>query len=173
MSQEQTPQRAYRSPWVIAWVFIVLAVLGVNIFMAIKARQSNPGLVADDYYDRGQKYEDSFLSRRSSPQGWAFDLAMPKEGILGETIQVACDLRMETNAPLVTPESVTVYLYRPSGKQWDFNHSLKPERPDHYVAQFSFPLKGVWDLLLVVKYQGEEYTLGRRVIVRDPAIAGG
>ena len=47
----QSNNRAFRNPWVIAWIALVVIVLAVNIAMITLAVTTNPGLVDKDYYE--------------------------------------------------------------------------------------------------------------------------
>ena len=54
-------QSAWRNPWVIAWVSILIGffiISGTRIYFAVT---TSPGLVVDDYYERGQDYEENIF----------------------------------------------------------------------------------------------------------------
>ena len=70
-------QSAWRSPWVVAWVAILVVfvvISGVRIFLAI---DTNPGLVVEDYYERGQDYEENRLKRQARDPGWRMEIEAP------------------------------------------------------------------------------------------------
>ena len=46
---------AWRSPWFIGLDWMVAVVLAVNATMITLAFVTNPGLVIDDYYERGSR----------------------------------------------------------------------------------------------------------------------
>ncbi len=50
-------QNWYKSPLVVGWLILVAVVLAVNIYMILQAFNDFPGLVVDDFYERGQNYE--------------------------------------------------------------------------------------------------------------------
>jgi len=52
---EKDSNKAINSPWFWAWVLLIIIVLSVNGVMVYFAYESNPGLVTDNYYERGQK----------------------------------------------------------------------------------------------------------------------
>ena len=71
-------QSAWRNPWVIAWVSILIGffiISGTRIYFALT---TSPGLVVDDYYERGQDYEENILKRRARDPGWKMKVLAPK-----------------------------------------------------------------------------------------------
>ena len=165
VARRATP--AWRSPWVIGWVGLVLAVLAVNLTMVYLAVVTNPGLVDDDYYERGQHYEKTLASRLARDPGWTLSPEFPQGIKLGETGTVRISLLDKSGQP-VTPEAVTFYAYRSSDKSKDFSAPMKQEEPGSYVAQVSFPLFGNWDGLIAVTQGGDEYTTGGRITIGRP-----
>ena len=63
------PMPAWRSPWIIAWFVLVGVFLAVNGVMIYLAVTTNPGLVVEDYYDRGQHYERHLVSEMARDPG--------------------------------------------------------------------------------------------------------
>ncbi|MCW8847766.1 MAG: FixH family protein, partial [Sedimenticola sp.] len=60
MTEKQSP---WRNPWVLGWVGLVVVFLLANFVMIYLAITKNPGLVVDNYYERGQDYEKNMLKR--------------------------------------------------------------------------------------------------------------
>ena len=69
---------AWRSPWVIAWVAMVIIFFSMNLFMIFMATDNNPGLVVDNFYERGQDYEKNMLKRQARNPGWVMQMQLPK-----------------------------------------------------------------------------------------------
>jgi nitrogen fixation protein FixH len=61
------------------------------------------------------------------------------------------------------PDQVIFYAYRPSDRRQDFSREMSPVEPGHYEAQVSFPLKGVWDILVSVRQGEAEYNSPHRL----------
>lgn len=161
------PVSAWRSPWVIGWVGLVVAVLGVNLTMVYLAIATNPGLVNDDYYERGQNYEHNLVSRLAKDPGWTMRPDFPRDIQLNKPTTLRVFLVDKAGQP-VTPDSVTFYAYRASDKSMDFSVPMTEEGKGQYAAQVSFPLFGFWDGLIAVKQGEDEYTTGDRIIVARP-----
>ena len=162
-----TTVSAWRSPWVIGWVGLVVVVLGVNLTMVYLAISTNPGLVNDDYYERGQDYEKTLATRLARDPGWTMRPDFPREILVNDPTTVRVFLVDKAGQP-VTPDSVTFYAYRPSDKSKDFSTVMVEEGKGRYAATVSFPLYGFWDGLVAVTSGDEEYTSGDRIIVARP-----
>lgn len=166
-TESSKPLPAWRSPWVIAWIGLVLTVLAVNGTMVYFAVTTSPGLVVDNYYDRGQDYERTLLTKLARDPGWEMRADIPAELRAGQATMIRFFLVDRAGQP-VTPDSVELFAYRPSDKERDFSLPMVAEGKGRYMADVSFPLIGVWDTLVAVRAGGEEYTLGQRINVQRP-----
>ncbi len=164
---EQKSASAWRSPWVISWVALVVVVLGVNLTMVYFAIASNPGLVVDDYYERGQHYEHTMLSNMKHRPGWVLRDDIPKDVRAGEKTVVRFFLVDKAGQP-VEPDRVTFYAYRPSDASRDFKAAMTEEGKGRYVAEVQFPLIGAWDTLFSVTKGADEFNEGKRISVERP-----
>ena len=122
MSNEQqnvkTP--AWKSPWVIGWVALVVVVLAVNLTMVYFSMSTGPGLVVEDYYERGQDYEKTMFSKRAKDPGWHMNIDLPKHPIAGNHTPINFTIVDKAGVP-VEPDGVTFYAYRPSDAARDFS----------------------------------------------------
>jgi len=156
MTEKQTPnkkQSALRSPWVIGWITMFVIFVMANVVMIYLALNNSHSLVVDDYYDRGQDYEKNMLKRQARNPGWQLKVVAP------EFVDVAkptvFGLQAQDKGGLnLTPDSVTFYAYRPADSQQDFSVPMTLNEEGVYQAEVSFPLLGVWDILISVK-QGD------------------
>lgn len=154
---------AWRSPWVIAWVAMVVIFFSMNMIMIFMAADNNPGLVVDNFYERGQDYEKNMLKRRARNPGWNMQLELPN--LIEQVNQpVTCRLTVhDKSGQPVTPESVTFYAYRPSDAGQDFSIPMGQIKPGVYEAEIRFPLLGAWDTLVSVKQGEDEYSTPQRI----------
>jgi len=166
-ADQQKSVSAWRSPWVIAWIALVIAVLGVNLTMVYLAIATNPGLVVEDYYERGQHYERSMVSRMAQDPGWEMQADIPSDLRAGERSVIRFFLVDKAGQP-VEPDGVQLYAYRPSEAAQDFTLPMTEEGKGRYMAEVTFPLIGVWDTLIAVKSGENEYNLGKRIRVQRP-----
>lgn len=158
---------AWRSPWVIGWVALIAVVLTANAAMVVLAIRTNPGLVVADYYDRGQHYEQTMLSKLSRDPGWHTRIDVPVDLVAGRPSPLGVSLVDQAGVPIEV-ESATLYVYRPSDASRDFHLSMQREAPGRYRTDVSFPLIGVWDVLVSLKQGEYENNHGQRVVVARP-----
>ena len=159
---------AWKSPWVIGWIASIFIVLGVNIAMVYLAMDSNPGLVVEDYYERGQDYEKNMLTKLAREPDWLMTIDVPRDLAQGVPAPVGFSVVDKAGVP-VRPDQVTFYAYRPSDANRDFSAQMNEQAKGLYRAKVVFPLKGGWDSLVSVRQGGEEYTGGRRIQVAAAA----
>lgn len=155
---------AWRSPWVLAWVGMVLVVFAANLVMVVLAIRTNPGLVVADYYERGQHYEQTLVSKMANPPRWQTRIELPADLVVGEPSPVRVSILDLAGAP-VDVEGATFFAYRPSDARQDFQLPMQREAQGHYRADVSFPLVGVWDVLVNLKRGEDDDNLGRRIAV--------
>ena len=153
---------AWRSPWVIAWVVMVAIFFSMNVIMIFMAVENNPGLVVDDFYDRGQDYEKNMLKRQARDPGWHMQVTLPKKIEVGQPVTCRFSIRDKQDQPVV-PESVTFYAYRPSNRDDDFSVPMKPVEQGLYEAEVRFPLIGAWDTLVSVRHGEDEFNTPKRI----------
>lgn len=158
---------AFRNPWVIGWMALVVAVLSVNLVMVYFAISTSPGLVNADYYARGQEYEKTLVSRRANHPQWTMRTDIPQPLQPNEPQAIRIVLVDQTGQP-VDPDTVTFFAYRPADATRDFSLPMTREDRGRYVVKTAFPLIGVWDTLIAVQSGDEEYTLSERVQVGMP-----
>lgn len=162
---DRSRDSAWRSPWVIGWIALVMVVLLVNMVMVWLAVHSSPGLVAEDYYERGRDYAIDRAAREAAwPQGWQVRLDAPTPLSVGQPARfhvAAIDAR---GVPVVA-DRAELFAYRPSDAAADFRVVLIEEAPGVYGAEASFPLVGLWDLIVQLESGGQLYDIARRIRV--------
>lgn len=153
MAKKQSP---WRSPWIIGWVIILITFFvfsGTRIYFAVV---TNPGLVVDDFYERGRDYEDNRLKRQARDPKWQMDLHMPDSIVVAEPATFNFSIK-DVAGQVVTPDKVTFYAYRLSDKAKDFSAPMQETAPGEYTVDVSFSLKGAWDLLVGAASGDDEY----------------
>ena len=146
-------QSAFRSPWVIGGIVMLLIVVVTIIARIYLAIDSFPGLVVDDAYEHGKDLHENIRKRSAERPKWntQVEFAGAKKSMGDLMIRaynkpVELDYRVtdQLGEP-VEPHRVTFYAYRNSDVKQDFSVAMKRVAPGHYQAQITFPLKGVWD----------------------------
>lgn len=159
---------AWKNPLVIFWVVILLTVLMVNFFMVSMAVVTNPGLVIDDFYERGKNHAAVLAERQNMEKlGWQLKVDMP-ELVEGKSDRIALQVLDKDNNAFDV-DSATLYYYRPSDRNLDGSVNLaKLEKPGHYASEFTLPLKGKWDFIIEVVQGDKKYSIGQSFMVKDP-----
>ncbi|MBK5931815.1 FixH family protein [Halochromatium salexigens] len=156
------PNSAWGSPWVIGWVGLILVVLAVNATMIVLAFATNPGLVIDDYYERGRTVERTMTTRRAEAPGWTMSLDTPADVTKGRATTVRFHVVDAVGQP-VRPERVTYYAYRPSDASADFSRPMIEEAPGRYAVEVRFAMAGLWDTLVAAETDGQEVVFDQRI----------
>lgn len=158
----------WKNPFVIGWFVILTIVLAVNFFMVSMAIVTNPGLVVDDFYEKGKNMDAVLASRKRMEElGWQLEIDMP---LLSEGREQTVTLKvLDKENQLFDVDSAVLYYYRPSDKNLDGEVPLKAtQTPGVYQSQITLPLKGKWDLVMEVHKGDLHYNVGRSIMVQDP-----
>ncbi len=158
---------AWRSPWVIGWMALLVVFLIANGIMIYLAVDRNPGLVVDDYYERGQDYEKNMLKRQANDPGWDMQVEIPSEIVLAKSVLINFTVRDAEGRP-VNRDKVTFFVYRPSDAKQDFSVPMQRIDDGLYEAKVTFPLLGTWDVLVSIANEGGEINHPHWVHVRKP-----
>lgn len=163
----QDSKRAWRNPWVLGWVALVLVVLMMNGVMITLAVVSNPGLVTEDYYEQGRDFEANVSSRLQARNalGWTLNLDYPQDIHLQHPEFIRLTVVDRVGQPLENAR-VTVQAYRPSDAGADFQAGMKEIGPGLYQANMTFGLKGMWDLKVNVERGEDSYDISQRLFVK-------
>ena len=154
----------WRSPMIQVWcglLFIFFVANGVFIYLALT---SNPGLVVDNYYDRGQDYEKTMMTRMAAEATWDMRIELIDVPVQDRPGMVRFFLT-DNSGKLQIPDSVTLFVYRASNAKGDFDVPMKELNTGVYQAEVAFPLPGTWDLLAVVLKDGAEFSEALRIHV--------
>jgi nitrogen fixation protein FixH len=161
------PGSAWRNPWVLAWIGLIVVVLGVNIAMVTLAFITSPGLVRSDYYESGRAVEERIVSRREEAAGLTMSIDTPPDLTAGVTTTIRFYVVDRAGQP-VTADKVTYYAYRPSDAERDFEMPMVEEDAGRYAVTLHFPLTGLWDTLVSMQSGDHEVSLAQRISVARP-----
>jgi len=161
----------YKSPLLLGWLFLVIAAMAGTIFMVIQANSGFPGLVVDDFYERGQDYEENIHTKFKNNEKWTTkfqidEIYLNKPTVISIVITDSAGMSAK-------PEKVTLFAYRPSNSKKDFNipMSLSADKllngKEVYQASVSFEVKGRWDILASIKIEGVEVNYANKIFVKD------
>lgn len=138
----QNNKQAFRNPWVIGWLAILLLVIMVNAAFIITAFMTNPGLVDEDYYEKGQDFERTMRTRIADRErlGWQIDLKTSDQIVANKTTTIHINIK-DRNDKFITADTITLSAYRPSDVSADFKQSMVNLAPGRFVTTIKFPLR--------------------------------
>jgi len=165
----QSNNQAMRNPWFIAMIGVIVIFLLVNITFVIFAVSSNPGLVMEDYYEKGREYENNIVSRLNARNklNWQTKFEAPQE-IYVNTPEVFRFSAVDSRGLSIMDADVKFMLYRPSDSSADFNQNVDQIAPGLYQTDLSLPLPGIWDLTIKVIHGEDIYYHTHRISVLLP-----
>lgn len=165
----QDNPRAWRNPWVIGWVSLILVVLGVNIFMISLAFITSPGLVVKDYYEQGRDYEQTINQKLAAWNAldWTVQNDFPTKPIMQQSQTYRVSLVDKQGLPL-TQSKIIFKAYRPSDVAADFSQEMHEVHPGIYETKATFQLKGAWEINIYIDHGKDSYQTSAPLFVLAP-----
>lgn len=162
----QDSKAAFRNPWVIGFISAILLVIAVNVAFIITAAITNPGLVEEDYYEKGRDHEKNFQSKQDirNELGWQMRLAPANKPIIGEPVTYTFNVVNSAGIPIVADRAV-LSAYRPSDVSADFQLDMNEVAAGVYSVETMFPLKGIWDVTATLHQGDKNLDTTRRISV--------
>lgn len=155
---------AMRNPWFIAMLGLIVVFLTVNIAFFVFAVTSNPGLVTDDYYEKGREYEKNVITRLNARNqlNWQTKFETPEKIIINtpETFRFSA---VDSRGVYIMDADVKFILYRPSDSGADFTQVVDQVAPGLYQTRLKLPLPGIWDLTVKVSHNDDVYHHTHRI----------
>lgn len=162
----QSNPQAWKNPWVIGWVSLVVVVLIVNFTMISIAFITSPGLVDDDYYEKGQDYEKNInkIKTQRNALAWTYTTDFPAKAIQNKDAHYSFNL-IDKYGVHITNADVNFNAYRPSDANADFKVEMIETVPGRYESQINYPLKGLWQFTVNITSGEDSYSFTRRTSV--------
>ena len=162
----QDNPNGWRNPWMIGLLGLIVVVLLVNITFITLAFVTNPGLVTEDYYEKGKDHEQNVKKRieARSKLGWTFNTDFPQGPVIYRRELYRVNAVDKAGMPL-SKADVLLKAYRPSDASADFNIEMSETIPGVYEAMVAFPLKGLWEVTIDIKRGEDVYDFTRRASV--------
>ncbi len=155
-------QSAWRSPWIVGWASLLVLFFvfsGVRVYLAVT---TNPGLVDENYYERGEALSRDLRKRAARNPGWNMEIEAPDYVDIGQPTLFGFRVSDREGRP-VRPDAVIFHVYRPADARLDFSKPMREVGPGHYTVEASFPLLGVWDILVSSTNGEDEYNVPYRI----------
>lgn len=165
----QSSKEAMKNPWFLSVLAITGVFLIVNLVFVVFAISTNPGLVADDYYEKGREYEKNVVTRLAARNrlNWETRLEIPDQ-IYTNRPDVYRFTAVDSRGVSIMDADVQLMLYRPSDADADFERPVEQIAPGLYQTRLVFPLPGIWDINLRVTHGDDVYHQAQRISVLTP-----
>ena len=152
-----------KSPWVLGWLAMVAVIISANIVMMTFAYKTSPGLVVEDYYEKGKNYNKSLEKiAAENALGWEAELIIPEGVVAGEATRYSLTVFNQEGMP-VAADKVEFFAFRPSDVNSDFSTAMKAETGGGYVATINFPLPGIWDVVVSIVRDNDQFEVTKRI----------
>ena len=156
----------WRNPWMLGLLGLIGVVLLVNITFITLAFVTSPGLVTEEYYEKGQDHERNVRKRIAarSQLGWSFDTDFPQNPLINRKETYRVNGVDKVGQPLSNAD-VTLKAYRPSDADADFDIKMNETIPGVYEAAVAYPLKGIWEITIDIRRGEDVYDFTRRASI--------
>lgn len=139
-----------RSPWPYAICIFLAVVVIVNLIFIYTAVKTNDGLVDEDYYEKGILYNKTLEDEATL--GWQVVLNSTDE-LRAESINLLSVSVLDKDGLPLKDASVRVILMRPATDRYDKETSLVLSGAA-YSGKLQIPLRGLWDIKIIVDKDG-------------------
>jgi len=160
-------ESAWRNPWVWLLVGIMGTTLIVNGVLIAIAFLSPPGLVVEDYYEKGKEYfyNQAQLREETVRLAWKLNLDLPPAPKIN--ISEAYLVRVvDSIGEPVSGAKVEFAAFRPIESGRDFFQPMREVGAGYYATDVSFKLPGKWDLIITVQQGEDKMDIARRIFVK-------
>lgn len=156
---------ALKSPWIRGLIVMMFIVFAANVTMITLAFKTSPGLVVDDYYEKGKNYNKS-LEKMAAQEalGWGTELLIPESILVGEKTRYGLTV-VDKSGSVLSVDKVDVYAFRPSDVNADFSTQMSLKAEGEYIDDITFPLPGVWDLVVNIIRDNDQFEITKRIFV--------
>jgi nitrogen fixation protein FixH len=162
----QSNKQAFKNPWVLGLLAGIILVVGVNAAFIITAFKTSPGLVDKDYYEKGQDHEQNIRKKLAarSQLGWTVNLNLPEIITINQPSMFNLNVVDRNGVPL-KDAVVKMQAYRPSDSDADFTAEMTTFAPGVFQSKIVLPLKGTWDLIVVIQAGEDTFDIRQRIRV--------
>jgi nitrogen fixation protein FixH len=159
--------KPWRNPFVLFWIFILIAVLAVNFFMVSMAIVTNPGLVNNNPYKYGVNYDKVIEARKAQALlAWQIQFTMPAVHE-GQSMVLTLSAFDKDGQPIVA-DRVQLYVYRPANTKDDFVLNFdKGTAPGQYTANLPALKRGKWDWIAEVQRGNDKSSVAGDLFVAE------
>ncbi len=158
---------AWKNPFVLGWMLLLVVVLSVNFFMVSMAIVTAPGLTIPDYYDKG-KNMGAIIAQREHMKELGWQLELDVDGLVQNSPKKLTLQIKDKAGNLFATDTAVLYYYRSSDNKYDGEVAFTPtDKVGVYTAEISLPLKGKYDVVMEVVKGKETFNVGKMIMVKE------
>lgn len=161
-------ESALQSPWVWMLIGIMGVTLLVNGTLITIAFRSPPGLVVENYYEKGKNYlyNQAQTQKDEARLGWNLELDLPKahQRNNNESYLVRA---VDRDGWAIEGAQAEFAAFRPAEYGKDFTLAMRDVGAGYYAADVNFSLPGNWDLIVTVQQGEDKLDIAKRIFVKD------
>lgn len=139
-------------------VFFVILIILDSVFVYL-ATSTHRGVVTENAYNQGLNYNKIIeASKKQNDLNW-------KSEIIYQDDFLNFYLENEKKDSF-DGASVTAFLVRPTQTGYDFSIKLEKQRNGKFQKLIKFPLKGQWDVKILVIWNKHKYQTIKRILIK-------
>ncbi len=177
----QKNKSAWRNPWALVFLALVLSGVLVNIRLVWNVINSPVRMLDDNYsVKKHNQYDAKWVQQQAerSTLGWRARLHSPHQLpndpmatksaaryiLTASPAQFKLELHDRDGKPL-SGGKVTIDAQWPGGPKYDFSGILHETGAGQYVGSMNFPRAGNWDLLIKAQHNDSPFEMEQKVFV--------
>jgi nitrogen fixation protein FixH len=166
MTVSQKNKKALKNPWFLVTVGLVLIVLAINVFMVTTSVVTGPGLIYEDYYQRGVDYEKKMVKLIRDKKELNWDIIINSiENNKGHKSSIEVLVKDE-NENLIPGLKGMLQIYRPSNRKEDIHMQLTEISKGVYSAEYLLNLQGWWHLIVLLQQDDKKQTIKKKIFIK-------
>ena len=168
MAKVAKRESAWQNPWVWMLVGIMGVTLIVNATLITIAFLSPPGLVVEDYYEKGKSYlyNQAQSKEAAARLGWDLELDLPREPKLN-LAEAYLVRAVDKQGKAIEGGVAEFAAFRPTQNGHDFVLPMREVGAGYYATEVNFTLPGNWDLIVTVQQGEGQLDIAKRIYVHD------
>ena len=160
MTEEKRPTPS-KIPYIFVAFFAVIFL--VNAAFIYFSNKTWRGIVTEDSYQKGLHYNDTLKQVETQKNlGWKTAIKYKNLGAAKGAISVEA---LDKNSAIIKGAKVYINCKRPTQEGFDFAQELKFDGTSH-KAEITFPLKGQWDVEVVVTKDENVFQEVKRYVIQ-------
>lgn len=153
----QHSKKAFRNPWFLGMIGLMVVVLGVNGTFIWLSMQYRPALVDREYSTKDRKSDSATLSNLETHRNLAWKTTIKQPDTIATNSPATYEIAVVDRTGTPVSGTMEVQAYRASDASKDFTTAFVEISPGNYQGYINFPLKGYWELRIRTKRGNETF----------------